>query len=508
MTPIFDPNNHLASAYHVLSEFAFISKNTTIPESALAEGRSHGIYLYSAGLGNALIDLLCGEIGLKHTDQGLEVIVAGEGRVLIGRDGKWFARSRDAEELKTTPIAGYALALTSDLLPQTAQRLRSLIRKLGMLNLAFPFRRDTLITATNNAVIKEAVMQVTDALDYELSKLEITVEEGILRGPLQGEDLNLAALVRGVSTQFTASTPEMKLQRLVRRGGSALLIGPPGTFKTETAKRVAVEQHLSLIIAKGAPGVEDRDFIGGLYPSPNGNGAVWIDGPLSRAFYSASRQPTLLLIDEVLRYHPENLNVIIGAMDTVSTKEALAIGIPESELTGKDNMVDHSGRWYLLPLPNGDVLTAPYRNLLWVFTTNIGGDHLQTADRFDGALLSRLDHIIEYTYPDEAVATRLYTEIAEDSELADLVYRAELLTREMMQEEDRALARSLEARKSIALIKEIRALEKEGTERMAAFMDAFESIAVPYCVPRDMDGALDSEVVALLKSRLTEELFI
>ena len=273
------------------------------------------------------------------------------------------------------------------------------------------------------------------------------------------------------------------------------MIGPPGTFKTETAKEVAVAEGMNLIVAKGAPGVEDRDFIGGIYPTEKG--PQWIDGPLSRAFVAAQQGKTLLLIDEILRYHPENLNVIIGAMDTVSTAEAVAIGIPASALSGE--------RHYLLNLPNGDILTAPIEQLIWVMTTNIGTDHLQTADRFDAALLSRIDMVLEYDFPEEERAVALYTSIADDPQLAQIVYQAELVTRASLSEGDSLLIRALEARKCIAFIKEIRALEEEGVDRSSAFMDALESIVIPYCVPRELDGSLSKAGSEMLRRRMEEE---
>ncbi|WP_156372719.1 AAA family ATPase, partial [Deinococcus sp. Leaf326] len=309
--------------------------------------------------------------------------------------------------------------------------------------------------------------------------------------------INLATLIHPPLRVRPQTTHRDRLTRLTRRGGVALLVGPPGTFKTETSKQVAVEQGLHLVIAKGSPGVEDRDFIGAVYPTANG--PAWVDGPISRAFLMAAKAPTLLLIDEVLRYLPETLNVLIGALDAISTAEALAVGIPQDMLSGGE-------RHYLLPLPNGEHLACPVQNLTWVMTTNLGQDHLQTADRLDGALLSRIDLTLEYREADEQTARALYLQVAGDERIADVAFEAELVTRQAMSTPGALPLRALDARKTIALIKEVRTLVDEGEELAVAFLEAFETVALPYCCPRDPHtGALEEAVKEALLGTLREQ---
>lgn len=309
--------------------------------------------------------------------------------------------------------------------------------------------------------------------------------------------MNLALLIHPPRKQVQAQSHASRLARLTKRGGVALLVGPPGTFKTETAKRVAVDQGLHLVVAKGAPGVEDRDFIGAVYPTAQG--PAWVDGPISRAFALAAREPTLLLIDEVLRYMPETLNVLVGALDAVSTAEAVRAGIPEQMLSGGE-------RHYLLPLPNGEHLTCPVQNLTWVMTTNLGQDHYQTADRLDGALLSRVDLTLEYQAADEEIARKLYLSVAGDERVADVAFQIELMTREAMSGRGALPQRALDARKTVAMIKETRSLLDDGLELAAAFLEAFETVALPYCCTRDTQtGMLDEDVREALIGMLQEE---
>ncbi|MCY1703806.1 AAA family ATPase [Deinococcus sp. SL84] len=490
---MFNPTDHLDNAYQVSSEFDFIAKNTVIPDAQKLKERGPEMTMYAPGIGNAAFALLNNQVELRSTEGGTTISLGGTPLLHI-KDLEWTPLDRRAEHALTTPLTGLVMALTTERLPRSYKALLSLVQNLNKISLAFPVNKNALTSSPNNSLVKNALLRLSDTLDWEMRQLNIVVQPSIASSPAGGTQLNLATLLRP-KPAGKLSSPKERLARLAQRGGTALLIGPPGTFKTETAKQTAVQEGMQLIIAKGAPGVEDRDFIGGIYPTEKG--PQWIDGPLSRAFVSASQGKTLLLIDEVLRYHPENLNVIIGAMDTVSTEEAVAIGIPRSALTGD--------RHYLLSLPNGDILPAPYENLLWVMTTNIGADHLQTADRFDAALLSRIDLIQEYTYPDEGQATALYTKIAEDPDLAALTYQAELVTRDALQAEGTLLVRSLEARKCIALIREVRSLELSGVDRSSAFLDAVDSIVIPYCVPRDLNGVLDAEAAEMLRRRIEEE---
>src|SRR5690606_19079700 len=86
---------------------------------------------------------------------------------------------------------------------------------------------------------------------------------------------------------------------------------PTGTFKTETGKQLALTTDARLVTLKGAAGIEDRDFWGSIVPTEHG--PKWVDGPLTKAFRSAQKNKTVLLIDELLRFEPLYANVLVGA---------------------------------------------------------------------------------------------------------------------------------------------------------------------------------------------------
>jgi len=480
--------------------------NQEIAPEARSLLRREEASVYAPGIGQAVFRLLTGDLNVTRDPDGTISVTYHDGKMVASASSvvsspgvrEWM-EAQPNSQAEMVALLALAEALASGPLPHTRTALLRLTRALSQQGLRFPMPKMALKGSTRLPHLRQLLHELTDTLDAEVRQ---EVEFGHLHGVQQTslrsastETLNLAALLHPTLERTPTSTPTAKLRRLVRRGGAALLVGPPGTFKTETPKRVAVDLALTLVIAKGAPGVEDRDFLGGIYPTASG--PLWVDGPISRAFVAATQGKTLLLIDEVLRYHPEALNVLIGAMDTVSSAEAVAVGIPETSLVGE--------RHHLLPLPNGDHLCCPAANLTWVMTTNLGEDHLQTADRLDAALLSRIDHVIDFTYPDEAVARELYTRISGSERLSDLVYRTELITRDALEGVGAQPVRALDARKSIALLKEIAALQEEGLDEAAALLEAFETVAIPHCCARDSRGRLEEEVVQMLTRRVMEE---
>ena len=503
----------LDRCFQVKSPFTGLSSQQEIPEAARSNLRKDVCSMFNPGISHAVFLSLTGGVqvaqGQPNAAEYFATAMLDTSMFTLCQPNsltrQWGSRiNRVQLPIYAYPLMALVESLTTEFFPETRRPLKTLTRLISNAGLRYPVSKYSLSDATLSDVVKQALYHLTDTLDAELRS---EVERGFLEWQeeppshaqislIATRPVSLAELIHPAGQRPRAITPEERLTSLTQRGGAALLVGPPGTFKTETAKRVAVQQQMRLVIAKGAPGVEDRDFLGGIYPT--GAGHQWIDGPLSRAFLSAQQGPTLFLIDEVLRYLPEHLNVIIGGMDTISRAEGLALGLPEDQLSGDE-------RLYLIGLPNGDHLTCPARNLTWVLTTNLGEDHLQSADRLDAALLSRIDLIIDFDFPDEARARALYEQGGGDPALAELVYQIELLTREAASSEGGLLLRSMEARKSLMLIRETRSLMDTGLERVAALLSACQGVLLPYCCARDAAGRLEEAAREMLIRRIEEE---
>lgn len=294
-------------------------------------------------------------------------------------------------------------------------------------------------------------------------------------------------------------TPLDRLRRLVRGGGVALLIGPPATFKTSLAKQAALLEHATLTVLKGAPGVEDRDFYGGVVPTPTG--AQWVDGPLTRAFAAAAEGKSTLLIDEALRFLPEYLNVLIGALDTYSPEELIA----QDVTTSLETLSALGKRFYALTLPTGETLCAPCQNLSVILTTNMGDDHLQVGERLDAALLSRVNMEIEIRQPDPLLRHTLYFEASgQCSELVKAVIHLEEAIEAEIEGGEDLFTRRLDARRSLSLLGEAAALQGEGYSLREAFLEACETTALPYCTPRDERGLCEKAAGARLRGLMGE----
>ncbi|AZI44022.1 hypothetical protein EHF33_13950 [Deinococcus psychrotolerans] len=511
MTHTTDQNRIIAAldnGFSHTSPFEFFHPHHELPPRCRSELRPDQASHPNPSISSAVAQLLRGEVRLDHKP-GVMLSLSNTSSHLMISDLAasghriWFSTTLLTTLPSTVALMAMTEALTTDFLPYTRVALRHFIKILTSTgNLHYPMTGMPLPSATLSVPVREALWRLCDTIDAEV---RLDLQEGRLRSCCQdfgtqqlelartAREVNLATLIHPPRPQTPQLTPISRLNRLIKRGGAALLVG---TFKTETAKRCAVENNVQLVLAKGAPGVEDRDFLGGVYPTANG--PQWVDGPISRAFVLAQTGKTVLLIDEILRYQPEALNVLIGALDSVSRDEALKIGLPESSLVGE--------RFYLLPLPNGEHLCCPAANLTWLMTTNLGEDHLQTADRIDAALLSRIDMVIEFLYPDEQVARALYERVGGDRELADLAYQIELITREGADVDGGLLIRPADARKTLALIKEtLSIMEEDGLSRLVALECALPVVIFPHCCPRDMAGQLDEAAVNMLRNRVIEE---
>ena len=155
-----------------------------------------------------------------------------------------------------------------------------------------------------------------------------------------------------------------------------------------------------------------------------------------------------------------------------------------------------AGRYYALRLPNGDLIYAPTEYLSVIGTTNLGQDYI-TAQALDAALMRRFHRHVEVPYADEEQALKVILASCSDDHLARVTYQLEVHSREQVPQngsrsEEGLLAREMNPSVSAALAKETYALiHEEGLEPEAAFFEAAQTTAVPYCVPRMASGALE-----------------
>ncbi len=442
----------MGAAFRVQEKFfRGITSKEEIPEHLHAPGSASGKHLYGAGIGHAIAMLLTGQVQVQVDPQGtLDVQCpssSGSGtNVALAQTHAGVCHwDGDVDGASGAAILTLVTSLLAARFPHTRAALQHLAGLVG-----YPVKPALLadLPASNHSV-KGALLSLADCVYFEFKEAfdhghvqRATVTTGAGQ-PLTESMLRAALLGTPATPQGPASsgkrTPLARLTRLAQRGGAALLVGPPGTFKTETVKQLVLDTGAAVVKVVGSPGIEDRDFIGAI--TPTAQGARWVDGPLARAFLLARTRRTVFHLDEILRFQPEHLNVLIGAMDTLSHADAVAVLRPALEAQEQPEadiqaflareLPDQGVRYHLLQLPTGEALFAPAPNLVWAATTNMGDGHLQTAQGLDDALLSRIDLVIDFDRPDPAVALPLYEGIAGRADLARLALAFEDLTVEM-----------------------------------------------------------------------------
>lgn len=327
----------------------------------------------------------------------------------------------------------------------------------------------------------------------------------------------IAAHLGMTNSSVGAANNEQRLTRAFRQGMNALLVGPPATLKTSAVKDVAVTAGCWMISMRGAPSVEDRDFIGAIMPSEKG--PRWVDGPLARAFTLGASAPGIILIDEVLRYQPDTMGSLITVMDELSYTEARLIlepplrhkgsGLltPEQRDAARDldqavntevesiiaeNLPDRDARYYMLELPNSEILFAPTRNISFMLTTNWGEDHAQVASNIDGALRSRINMVLEFVRPNPEKALRIYQQAADgNAHLVQIATTIDDLFFTEMQDEECLFDRSTDLRKIKAFIEDAQACLTDGMTLTAAIREAAQTVLVSHVCPRDVRGNLE-----------------
>ncbi len=438
---------------------------------------------------HAVGKVLAGKIEYQVDPSGLVLQYQTDGShsrtVLYANEESWQGVS-EAGGMWLIPLM---LSLTSPKFPQIRTAWAKLLATLGAKGpLGIPVIQQT----STQPLVKQALFHLADCI-YQVAmkeSQEVELEQKC--------DLAVLTTTESIEPLFQFIAPmvdqvSLALERLQLRGGAALLSGPPGTFKTERVKQLAVNTNSQLFIIEGRPGMEDRDFYGRLQPdgldSEGRQIFAYIDGPLTQAIDAAAKgEKTILFLDELLRFESVYLNAIIGFLNTYSRAQVLAQGI---------KLESSAERFYMLKIPNGTIV-APQSNLLIVAATNMGDGFVQSA-ALDDALISRFDITLEIDRVPFSVLEPIYLEVARGNpRLASAAYQLEQATYGQTAEEGKLLRLEANPRQSINLIKETLALEQQGQPLREAFVLAVDLTLMGYCCPREMNGKLSTDAKRFL----------
>lgn len=499
-----------------------LKQNGTIRTAALSGLSTKGKRMYSPAIGKALVYLLTGELTiLQGKDGSIKVAYMTSSNKVIECQSLpnrttpekrlWLFNDHGQSHPSAHPVLALIEVLLTPHWPETLSALTQAAYESG-----FPTTNDTLKTLPNtNDAFVTALMHLSDTMYYEgksqESRLVTEDDKPVLADyfpkATTNDGVRPERIAKAIGTEGerllqpgTSSSFVDQLIRLTKRGGVAMLVGPPATFKTETVKHVILQTGSQVVKMRGSPGAEDRDFIGSVVPGEHG--PQWVDGPLAQAFSMAYYKPTIIHIDEILRYMPDTLNVFITAMDELSYDDARVVlqsSFPQLDAQAFDQMVDsllqyRDERYYMLDLPNGQTLFAPQRHLTWMMTTNWGEDHMQVASNIDAALLSRIDLTLDYVRAERTVTEPIYQKVAGNDkvghELTRIVAEFEDALYFEYTKGEMGLQRPMDPRKSIAMLKAARSAVNVGMSIPDAIREAANSTAIPQCVPRSTNGML------------------
>ena len=481
--------------------------------SALSNPQRHS--KLALGAIHAIAKLLCGDVRAWRNDEEVSVAFFS-GTQPDAAAPQHIARSRAIEGRSTKEMRSWSGVGTSSLgpwvlgivetvllgtMPESRAAYRALLDRVHQLDIELPSRDvESWARVDRDLRARRRIMHLADALYHEV---EQRFAVGSVRAidddseetagpPVEPLELGLIApepndhgSKKPRRREKVALTPLARLERLATSGGTALLSGPTGTFKTETGKQLALAVGARLISLKGAAGLEDRDFWGAVTPTTDG--PRWVDGPLARAFRSAQQERAVLLIDELLRFEPLYANVLVGALDLVSPAELDAMGLRP--------FLD--GPHYCVTLPSGETIPAPKRNLTIVATTNLGDDYAQFSD-LDAALMGRFELHIDIPEADAAVLRSIYRGIIASDPLVDRLLAFEAWTRSNTGVHGGLLKRATNPRVTLSLLRETSRLQEAGMTQREALEAAFDVTIIPYCAPREGDGSIAEDAHAML----------
>jgi MoxR-like ATPase len=300
--------------------------------------------------------------------------------------------------------------------------------------------------------------------------------------------------------------PVATLRRLIRRGGTALLVGPTGVGKSIAVRQAAVAEGATLVLVEGWPGLEDRDLYGKVYPveGPDGRGFAWVDGPLSEAWRlaatGAESARVVLVLDELARFDPYHLAPLMGALDRVRGGELLHLaGLRDEVRAGLQPDEDYR----VLKLPNGERLVAPADRLSVLATTNLGADYIQTQQEFDAALLRRFDLHLDVQRLEASARRAILVGHGLPPRAADVLVAIEDYSVAETGTHNGLLRRELNLGTCVTWATEARVLMREGGLSWGeAVIAAAELTAIPFACPRDTDGYLEAPSAQSLREQI------
>ena len=469
------------------------------------------------GLVEAVSHLLCGPVTLGRDPAAPENISVtytsnrGGERVASAEAGCRPALWRGVGGMKGAPMLCVVEAVRSGggAFPEVGERWKRLLDELVLaVGHEAPYVMSEIQTAdAHSTPARHAVMALTDSIYFAL-------KEADARGTHRLEDAgglafkSDAALFRDVIGQ-RAAVPEANpggrtagglratLEGLVATGGTALLVGPTGTFKTTTAVQAAQAAGAALTVVKGRPGIEDRDFFGGV--TPTAGGPAWVDGPVSEAFRKAAAGPSVLLVDELLRFEPVFLGALVGLLDPAPPEELAARGIAAHS----------AGAHYVAELPTGEKLAAPCAHLTLIATTNMGDQYAQAGSRIDAALLGRFEIAVDVEEPDPDVRRSLYeaacAALTVGADMgADLLEALEVFAGSHHMDQGGLLERRAHPRLMLSMARQIGRLEAAGLAPGDAAVEATRVTLATYCAQRGANGLLDPAGVEVLLDGVRE----
>jgi len=289
------------------------------------------------------------------------------------------------------------------------------------------------------------------------------------------------------------------LRRVIRRGGTALLIGPTGSGKTTDALQAAAAENAILVgPIKGMPGLEDRMLYGGQQYLDGQY--VFVPGPLAEAFaHAQAGHRTVLLIDELARMDPYHVAAIIGALDRASGHVLRhAHGLQPEQRA----LLQEHATYYVLQLPTGERLVAPTTLLSVLATSNLGDAYQQIQSTFDPALLRRFDVLLDVDRKDVDERIAIVSAGGIPVDVARVAVQLEQFSTAHTAQAGGLLERELNVGTLLNWVRAANDLVAEGATWTRSLVAAAEMTVIPYACPRLGDGRLEVPAARILRDEV------